>query len=64
MVDSHYRLTLCVVKDRKMSEFTKMTFKIDKKLIKVAKDSEDGILPTEGKEGWTKNSGKCRLSSG
>ena len=41
----------------KMSEITKMSFKIDKKLIKVAKDSEEGNLPEDGKEGWTKNSG-------
>ena len=33
-----------------MSEVTKMSFKLDKKLIKVAKDAEDGKLPeTDGK---------------
>ena len=41
-----------------MSEITKMSFKIDKKIIKVAQDSEQGILPDEGKEGWIKDKGK------
>ena len=44
-------------KKDKMSEITKMSFKIDKKIIKVAQDSEHGILPDEGKEGWTKDKG-------
>ena len=45
------------LKKDKMSEITKMSFKIDKKIIKVAQDSEQGILPDEGKEGWTKDKG-------
>ena len=53
---SHYHRNL--KKKDKMSEITKMSFKIDKKIIKVAQDSEQGILPDEGKEGWTKDKGK------
>ena len=33
-----------------MSEVTKMSFKLDKKIIKVAKDAEEGKVPeTDGK---------------
>ena len=34
-----------------MSEVTKMSFKLDKKIIKVAKDAEEGKVPeTDGKK--------------